>query len=215
LRAHPPRAAELAHQAVHGVARHRRHRARLHGRGHRRDRAHRPARQRALREHRRAAPAHGDGAAARRDLLRSVRASAGPSHPGGSGLRAAAAAEHRGERGSLELHPVREATMSSDAIAVLVTAPDRESADVLARALVEERRIACANVLPGIRSDYRWEGRVEEGEEVLLVLKTTRARFEEVRARVVELHPYEVPEVIALPVVAGHEAYLRWIADSV
>ncbi|HLV60616.1 MAG TPA: divalent-cation tolerance protein CutA [Fredinandcohnia sp.] len=105
--------------------------------------------------------------------------------------------------------------MSSDAIAVLVTAPDRESADVLARALVEERRIACANVLPGIRSVYRWEGRVEEGEEVLLVLKTTRARFEEVRARVVELHPYEVPEVIALPVVAGHEAYLRWIADSV
>lgn len=104
--------------------------------------------------------------------------------------------------------------MDSEAIVVLVTAPDRETAEGLARTLVEERRIACANLLPPIRSIYRWEGKVEEGEEVLLLLKTNRDRFEELRARVVELHPYECPEVIALPVVVGHEPYLRWISAS-
>jgi periplasmic divalent cation tolerance protein len=100
------------------------------------------------------------------------------------------------------------------ALVVLVTAPSAEQAAALARALVEERLAACGNVLPGLRSIYRWKGAVQEDGEALLLLKTTRARLEALRARVVALHPYEVPEVIALPVEAGHAPYLAWIVDS-
>jgi periplasmic divalent cation tolerance protein len=100
----------------------------------------------------------------------------------------------------------------SDAIVVLVTVPTAERAAEIARALVEERLAACGNVVPGLRSIYRWEGRVQEDDEVLLLLKTTRGRFEALRDRVLALHPYDVPEVIALPVEAGSAAYLGWIA---
>ncbi len=101
---------------------------------------------------------------------------------------------------------------STDALVVLVTTPTAERAAELARALVGERLAACGNVVPGLRSIYRWEGKVQEDDEALLVLKTTRARFEALRDRVLALHPYEVPEVIALPVEAGSAAYLRWIS---
>ena len=94
---------------------------------------------------------------------------------------------------------------------VLVTAPDAETGERIARALVEERLIACANVVPGIRSIYRWQGRVAEDAEVLLVLKTRASRCEALAARVKALHPYELPEVIALPVADGSEAYLDWV----
>ncbi len=103
---------------------------------------------------------------------------------------------------------------ATEAIVVLVTAPTPERAAEIARALVQERLAACGNVVPGLRSIYRWEGKVQEDEEALLVLKTVRARFEALRERVLALHPYEVPEVIALPIQAGHDAYLRWLADS-
>jgi periplasmic divalent cation tolerance protein len=99
----------------------------------------------------------------------------------------------------------------TDALVVLVTAPTAEKAAEIARAVVEERLAACGNVVPGLRSIYRWEGRVQEDAEALLVLKTTRARFEALRDRVLALHPYEVPEVIALPVAAGSARYLAWI----
>lgn len=102
----------------------------------------------------------------------------------------------------------------TEALVVLVTAPSAERAAELARALVEERLAACGNVLPGLRSIYRWEGKVQEEGEALLLLKTTRARFEALRARVLALHPYEVPEVLALPVEAGSAAYLAWVAES-
>jgi periplasmic divalent cation tolerance protein len=102
----------------------------------------------------------------------------------------------------------------TDAIVVLVTTPTPERAAELARALVEERLAACGNVVPGLRSIYRWEGKVEDEGEALLLLKTTRARFEALRERVLALHPYAVPEVIALPVVAGSEPYLAWIAGE-
>lgn len=102
----------------------------------------------------------------------------------------------------------------TDALVVLVTAPSPEKAAELARALVEERLAACGNVVPGLRSIYRWQGAVQEETEALLLLKTTRARLDALRARVVALHPYEVPEVLALPVEAGHAPYLAWIADS-
>ncbi len=100
----------------------------------------------------------------------------------------------------------------TDAVVVLVTTPSPERAAEIARAVVEERLAACGNVLPGLRSIYRWEGKVQEDAEALLVLKTTRARFEALRDRVLALHPYEVPEVIALPVEAGSARYLAWIA---
>ena len=102
----------------------------------------------------------------------------------------------------------------TDALVVLVTAPTPERAAEIARALVEERLAACGNVVPGLRSIYRWEGKVEDEPEALLVLKTTRARFEALRARVLALHPYQVPEVIALPVEAGSAPYLAWIAGE-
>jgi periplasmic divalent cation tolerance protein len=102
----------------------------------------------------------------------------------------------------------------TDTIVVLVTTPDAERAAEIARAVVEERLAACGNVVAGLRSIYRWEGEVHDEGEALLVLKTTRARFEELRERVLALHPYEVPEVIALPIVAGSAPYLGWIADQ-
>jgi periplasmic divalent cation tolerance protein len=102
----------------------------------------------------------------------------------------------------------------TDALVVLVTAPTAEKAAEIARAVVEERLAACGNVVPGLRSIYRWEGKVHDEGEALLVLKTARDRLEALRARVVALHPYEVPEVIALPVEAGHAPYLAWIAGE-
>ncbi len=99
----------------------------------------------------------------------------------------------------------------TDALVVLVTTPTPERAAEIARAVVGERLAACGNVVPGLRSIYRWEGKVQEDEEVLLLLKTTRDRFEALRARILALHPYDVPEVIALPVEAGSAAYLAWL----
>ncbi len=103
----------------------------------------------------------------------------------------------------------------SDAvIAVLITAPDAETGARLAHSLVEERLAACANLVPGVRSIYRWEGRVEDSEEVLLVVKTRAERIDALAARVCELHPYDVPEVIALPVAGGSRAYLEWVREA-
>jgi periplasmic divalent cation tolerance protein len=94
------------------------------------------------------------------------------------------------------------------------TCPDAASAEAIARALVEERLAACVNQLPGLRSVYRWEGRVECGDEVLLVAKTTRDRFDALTARVQALHPYELPEVLAVEVAGGLAAYLDWVAEQ-
>lgn len=105
--------------------------------------------------------------------------------------------------------------MATTALIVLVTTPSAEQAAALARSLVEEGLAACGNVLPGVRSIYRWQGAVCDEPEALLVLKTQRAAFEALRARVVALHPYECPEVIALPIEAGHAPYLAWIAGNV
>ena len=102
----------------------------------------------------------------------------------------------------------------TDAVVVLVTAPSADLAAAIARAVVEEKLAACGNVLPGVRSIYRWEGKVQDEPEALLILKTQRKRFAELRDRVLALHPYEVPEVIALPVEAGSDAYLDWIAQA-
>jgi periplasmic divalent cation tolerance protein len=100
-------------------------------------------------------------------------------------------------------------------IQVTTTLPDRPAADRLAVRLVEERLAACAQVVGPVGSTYRWEGRVETAEEWFCHLKTTAARLPALIVRVRELHSYEVPEVVALPIVGGDEAYLRWIESAV
>jgi periplasmic divalent cation tolerance protein len=100
------------------------------------------------------------------------------------------------------------------ALVVLVTAPTVERATELARAVVEERLAACGSVVPGVRSVYRWEGKVEDEPEVLLVLKTVRERFPALRDRLLQLHPYQVPEVLALPVQEGSAGYLAWLVEQ-
>jgi periplasmic divalent cation tolerance protein len=97
---------------------------------------------------------------------------------------------------------------------VFVTCPDPAVAVNLAKSLVEERLAACGNVLPGVRSIYRWEGAVHDGAECLLLLKTTAAGYPALEARVKALHPYDVPEIIAVKVEGGLPAYLQWVADS-
>ncbi len=101
-----------------------------------------------------------------------------------------------------------------NALVVLVTAPSAEKAAELGRALVDERLAACATLVPSVRSIYRWEGKVQDESEALLVLKTTRDRFDALRDRTLALHPYEVPEVIALPIEAGSARYLAWISGE-
>jgi periplasmic divalent cation tolerance protein len=95
---------------------------------------------------------------------------------------------------------------------VLVTAPEPETAGRIARTLVEERLAACVNVLPGIRSTYRWQGAVQQDDEVLLVIKTRADRLVTLTGRVRDLHPYELPEVLALPAAGGSADYLAWVA---
>jgi periplasmic divalent cation tolerance protein len=90
--------------------------------------------------------------------------------------------------------------------------PDAER---IARALVEERLAACVNVVPGVVSVYRWKGAVEREPELLLVIKTMAQQVEALKARLLELHPYELAEVVVIPIVGGHGAYLEWIAQQV
>ena len=99
-------------------------------------------------------------------------------------------------------------------VEVRVTAPDAETARRLARLLVEERLAACVQVLPGITSVYRWEGTVEVATEHLLLVKSTSERFEAIRERVCAEHPYDTPEVLAVPVVAADVRYAAWLDAS-
>jgi periplasmic divalent cation tolerance protein len=99
----------------------------------------------------------------------------------------------------------------TDKIVVLTSCAAEADAERLARALVEGRLAACVNVVPGARSFYHWKGKIESGEEFLLIVKTSRDLFPALRAEMEKLHPYEVPELLALPVVAGAENYLSWL----
>jgi periplasmic divalent cation tolerance protein len=100
----------------------------------------------------------------------------------------------------------------TDKIVVLSTCGSAEDAERIARGLLEKKLAACVNILPGIRSLYRWKGKIEDDQEVLLMIKSSRALFRELQAEIKKLHSYEVPEVIAIPVVDGSEGYLGWIA---
>lgn len=99
-------------------------------------------------------------------------------------------------------------------IAILTNLPDSESAFNLARTLVRRRLAACVNVLPPATSFYRWEGREEEAREIPVLIKSTRERYPELERAIRELHPYELPEIIALPVDQGFENYLGWVMDE-
>jgi len=102
----------------------------------------------------------------------------------------------------------------ADFIVVLVTVPDDEVAGRLAHALVSEKLAACVNVLPGVRSVYAWEGEICNEGELLCLVKTRRELFSTVRERVLELHPYQVPEIVALPFLEGSAPYLTWLRDN-
>jgi periplasmic divalent cation tolerance protein len=102
----------------------------------------------------------------------------------------------------------------TDHVLVLTTLPVDADALTFAQALVETRLAACVNLLPAMESVYRWEGKVEQERERQVVIKTSRARVAALWERVRELHPYDVPEFLVLPIVDGNEAYLRWVGES-
>lgn len=97
----------------------------------------------------------------------------------------------------------------------LTTCPDAASAERIAEALVGEQLAACVNVFPGLRSTYRWQGAVERADELLLLIKTIRAAWPALQARLLELHPYELPELLAVEPADGLPAYLQWVAGAV
>jgi periplasmic divalent cation tolerance protein len=103
----------------------------------------------------------------------------------------------------------------SKCVVVLVTAPDRKTARKLAAAALRDKLIACANLVPGIESHYRWQGKLERGAEVLMVLKTTASRLAALERLVIAEHPYDTPEFVVLPIAHGHRRYLSWLRDSV
>ena len=102
----------------------------------------------------------------------------------------------------------------SEHIVVYITAPGEEEAAGLARTLVEEKLAACVNMVSNVRSIYSWQGRIEDDKELLMIVKTQRHLFDRLAAKVREIHSYDVPEIIALPIVEGSPDYLRWLQDS-
>lgn len=104
--------------------------------------------------------------------------------------------------------------MATPARVVLCTVPDADVGARLARTLVEEQLAACVNMLPGVRSFYCWEGEAKDDPELLLIIKTVDARFAALRDRLSELHPYDVPEIIAMDVSSGSSAYLDWLGSA-
>lgn len=98
-------------------------------------------------------------------------------------------------------------------IVAFITASNEEEAANIARALVESRLAACVNIVSNLRSIYRWQGKVEDESEVLMIVKTQRSLFDSLSKKVKELHSYTVPEIIAVPIVEGSEEYLKWLKE--
>jgi len=99
-------------------------------------------------------------------------------------------------------------------IVIYVTAPSHEEGKKIASALVEEKLAACVNIIPSINSIYKWEGKICDDTEVLLIIKSRKEIFPQLEVRVKSLHSYKVPEIIALPIVAGSKEYLSWLRDE-
>jgi periplasmic divalent cation tolerance protein len=110
--------------------------------------------------------------------------------------------------------PMSAWSAAAESLLVFISCPAQQ-AQALAETLVERRLCACVNCIGGVQSVYRWRGAVERGEEMLLIAKTSRARYAELEVAVRELHPYELPEVLAVSVASGFPAYLQWLLDSV
>lgn len=104
--------------------------------------------------------------------------------------------------------------MPENHIVIFCTVPDPESGKRIGQTLVEERLAACVNLVPNLTSIYRWQGAVQQAVECLLLIKTSGTRFDALAARLKALHPYDVPEIIALPITAGNLAYLNWITEN-
>jgi periplasmic divalent cation tolerance protein len=102
----------------------------------------------------------------------------------------------------------------SDPIVVLITAPNSEEAIRLADMLVGAHLAACVQILPEMESVYRWQGKIERQPEILLIAKTIRSRFDELEREIRALHSYDTPEIVALPILAGSEPYLRWLTEQ-
>ena len=100
-------------------------------------------------------------------------------------------------------------------IIVFVTAKDANEAELISKKLLEDKLIACANIVKDIKSFFWWEGKIDQADEVLLVMKTKKALFGEIVQKVKALHSYDVPEVLAVPIEVGNEDYLRWVNESV
>lgn len=105
--------------------------------------------------------------------------------------------------------------MTDQVILALTTCPDEASAQAVATALVQERLAACVNRVGGLRSTYFWDARLQDEAEILLLIKTTAARLAELQARLKSLHPYELPELLAIAVAGGNERYLDWVRMGV
>ena len=99
----------------------------------------------------------------------------------------------------------------TDYIVVFVTCASEKEGEKIGQALLEEKLAACVNIVPGLKSLFRWKGKISTEQEVLLIIKTKDTLFEKLKKRVIELHSYEVPEIIALGVLAGYEKYLEWL----
>ena len=104
--------------------------------------------------------------------------------------------------------------MSPSPLIVLCTCPDLATAERIAETVVGERLAACVNIVPGLTSIYRWEGQIQRDAELLLLIKTRQEVYPLLEARIRELHPYQIPEIIALPIQTGSAAYLHWIVDQ-
>jgi periplasmic divalent cation tolerance protein len=104
--------------------------------------------------------------------------------------------------------------MPENHIVTLCTVPDRESGERIAEDLVSRQLAACVNLVPGLTSVYRWKGKLDKQTECLLLIKTEASRFEAVEKRIKALHPYEVPEIVAVPITAGSSEYLKWLTES-